>query len=244
MLAGGAAAQPYPAKPIRIIVPIPPGGAPDVTARVVGARLAEQLGQAVVIENRAGSNGNIAGELVARAAPDGYTLLLGQDTLITVNPHLYGKMPFDPLKDLVPVATLSIERVRVVGQSGSAGEDVAGIHRLCAQDLSAAALRVGRQWQPAPSRHGNVEAAGRDRAHAHSVQGRRAGDAGDGSGRHDGDVRGQLDGAADPRRQAARARCHRAAPLARISRSARDRRALSGIRSDHLARLVRARGHA
>ena len=107
MLAGGAAAQPYPAKPIRIIVPIPPGGAPDITARVVGARLAEQLGQAVVIENRAGSNGNIAGELVARAAPDGYTLLLGQDTLITVNPHLYGKMPFDPLKDLVPVATLS-----------------------------------------------------------------------------------------------------------------------------------------
>ena len=107
MVAGGAAAQPYPAKPIRIVVPIPPGGAPDVTARVVGARLAEQLGQAVVIENRAGSNGNIAGELVARAAPDGYTLLLGQDTLITVNPHLYGKMPFDPLKDLVPVATLS-----------------------------------------------------------------------------------------------------------------------------------------
>jgi tripartite-type tricarboxylate transporter receptor subunit TctC len=107
MLAGEATAQPYPAKPIRIIVPIPPGGAPDITARVVGARLAEQLGQAVVIENRAGSNGNIAGELVARAAPDGYTLLLGQDTLITVNPHLYGKMPFDPLKDLVPVATLS-----------------------------------------------------------------------------------------------------------------------------------------
>jgi tripartite-type tricarboxylate transporter receptor subunit TctC len=107
IVAGGASAQPYPAKPIRIVVPIPPGGAPDVTARVVGARLAEQLGQAVVIENRAGSNGNIAGELVARAAPDGYTLLLGQDTLITVNPHLYSKMPFDPLKDLVPVATLS-----------------------------------------------------------------------------------------------------------------------------------------
>jgi tripartite-type tricarboxylate transporter receptor subunit TctC len=107
MLAGGASAQPYPVKPIRIVVPIPPGGAPDVTARVVGARLAEQMGQAVVIENRAGSNGNIAGELVARAAPDGYTLLLGQDTLITVNPHLYSKMPFDSLKDLVPVATLS-----------------------------------------------------------------------------------------------------------------------------------------
>lgn len=107
LLTGMAYAQPYPARPIRIVVPIPPGGAPDVTARVVGARLAERLGQAVVIENRAGSNGNIAGDLVAKSAPDGYTLLLGQDTLITVNPHLYGKMPFDPLKDLVPVATLS-----------------------------------------------------------------------------------------------------------------------------------------
>jgi tripartite-type tricarboxylate transporter receptor subunit TctC len=107
LIASVAEAQPYPAKPIRIVVPIPPGGAPDVTARVVGARLAERLGQAVVIENRTGSNGNIAGDLVAKAAPDGYTLLLGQDTLITVNPHLYGKMPFDPLKDLVPVATLS-----------------------------------------------------------------------------------------------------------------------------------------
>ena len=107
LLAGVAGAQPYPSRPIRIIVPIPPGGAPDVTARVVGARLAERLGQAVVIENRTGSNGNIAGDLVAKAAPDGYTLLLGQDTLITVNPHLYSKMPFDPLKDLVPVATLS-----------------------------------------------------------------------------------------------------------------------------------------
>jgi len=107
LVASTAGAQPYPAKPIRIIVPIPPGGAPDVTARVVGARLAERLGQAVVIENRAGSNGNIAGDLVAKSAPDGYTLLLGQDTLITVNPHLYGKMPFDPLKDLVPVASLS-----------------------------------------------------------------------------------------------------------------------------------------
>ena len=106
-LAAGVAAQPYPAKPIRIIVPIPPGGAPDITARVVGARLAEQMGQGVVIENRAGSNGNIAGDLVAKAAPDGYTLLLGQDSLIAVNPHLYGKMPFDTLKDLVPVASLS-----------------------------------------------------------------------------------------------------------------------------------------
>jgi tripartite-type tricarboxylate transporter receptor subunit TctC len=106
LFAGVASAQ-YPSKPIRIIVPIPPGGAPDVAARVVGARLAQQMGQAVIIENRTGSNGNIAGDGVAKSAPDGYTLLLGQDSLITINPHIYSKMPFDTLKDLVPVASLA-----------------------------------------------------------------------------------------------------------------------------------------
>ena len=104
--AGGAAIAQYPAHPIRLIVPIPAGGAPDITARVVGQKLSELLGAPVVVENHPGSNGNIAGDLVAKSSPDGYTLLLGQDSLITINPHLYAKMPFDPLKDLVPVATL------------------------------------------------------------------------------------------------------------------------------------------
>jgi tripartite-type tricarboxylate transporter receptor subunit TctC len=97
----------YPAKPIRILVPIPPGGAPDIVARVVGQKLSELLGQAVLVENRTGSNGNIAGDLAAKSPADGYTLLLGQDSLITLNPHLYKKMPFNPLNDLVPVASLA-----------------------------------------------------------------------------------------------------------------------------------------
>jgi len=96
----------YPSRPIKLIVPIPAGGAPDIAARVIGQKLSELLGQAVVVENHAGSNGNIAGDLVAKAPPDGYTLLLGQDSLVAINPHLYAKMPFDPLKDLAPVATL------------------------------------------------------------------------------------------------------------------------------------------
>ncbi|HKE41033.1 MAG TPA: tripartite tricarboxylate transporter substrate binding protein [Casimicrobiaceae bacterium] len=103
--AGLSLAQP--SRPIRLIVPIPPGGAPDIAARVVGQKLSELLGQPVVVENHAGSNGNIAGDMVAKAAPDGYTLLLGQDSLITINPHLYAKMPFDTLKDLSPVATVA-----------------------------------------------------------------------------------------------------------------------------------------
>jgi len=105
-LAGSVAIAQYPAHPIKLIVPIPAGGAPDITARVVGQKLSELLGTAVIVENHPGSNGNIAGDLVAKSSPDGHTLLLGQDSLIAINPHLYAKMPFDPLKDLVPVATL------------------------------------------------------------------------------------------------------------------------------------------
>ncbi|MET0917207.1 MAG: tripartite tricarboxylate transporter substrate binding protein [Burkholderiales bacterium] len=105
-LASAATLAQYPSRPIKLIVPIPAGGAPDIAARVVGQKLSELLGAPVVVENHAGSNGNIAGDMVAKAAPDGYTLLLGQDSLIAINPHLYAKMPFDPLKDLTPVATL------------------------------------------------------------------------------------------------------------------------------------------
>src|SRR3972149_6350103 len=97
---------PYTARAVRLLVPNPPGGAIDITARIVGQKLAEALGQPVVVENRAGSNGNIASEMAARAAPDGYTLLLCADSQIVINPHLYSRMPLDTLKDLTPVATL------------------------------------------------------------------------------------------------------------------------------------------
>ncbi len=110
-LAGGAVAQQYPTKPIKLVVLIAPGGAPDVAARVMQGPLSERLGQPIVVENRAGSNGNIAGEHVARSAPDGYTLLFGADSLVVINPHIYAKMSFDPLKDLAPVATTVITQL-------------------------------------------------------------------------------------------------------------------------------------
>jgi len=100
-----AAAQ-YPSRPITIIVPIPPGGAPDIAARVIADKLSQNIGQPVVVENKAGANGNIANEFVARSQPDGYTLGLLADSQITVNPHLY-KMPIDTLRDLAPVATVA-----------------------------------------------------------------------------------------------------------------------------------------
>ena len=94
------------ARPITIIVPIPPGGAPDIAARVIADKLSQNIGHPVVVENKAGANGNIANEFVARAPPDGHTLGLLADSQITVNPHLY-KMPIDTLRDLAPVVTVA-----------------------------------------------------------------------------------------------------------------------------------------
>ena len=108
VLFGGAAqAQPFPNRPIRVLVTIPPGGAPDISARLLAQRLSETLGWSVVIENRPGANGNIAAEQVAKSTPDGYTLLLHADSGVTINPHVYAKLPFDPLKDLLPVASVA-----------------------------------------------------------------------------------------------------------------------------------------
>jgi tripartite-type tricarboxylate transporter receptor subunit TctC len=101
-----AAAAQFPSRQITLIVPIPPGGAPDIAARLIGQKLSESLGQPVVVENRTGANGNIASDLVAKAPPDGYTLGLLADSQITINPHLY-KMPLDTLRDLTPVATVA-----------------------------------------------------------------------------------------------------------------------------------------
>ena len=102
-----AAQAPYPNRPIKMLVGIPPGGAPDVAARLVGQYLSEALGEPVVIENRTGANGNIAAEAAAKARPDGYTLLLSADSGIVINPHVYTKMSFDPRKDLVPITSVA-----------------------------------------------------------------------------------------------------------------------------------------
>jgi tripartite-type tricarboxylate transporter receptor subunit TctC len=101
-----ASAQSYPARPIHLLLGLPPGGAADVTARLIARGLEDKLGQTVVVENKPGSGGNLVGQLVANSPPDGYTLLVGPDSLFVINPHLYASMPFDPFKSLIPVASL------------------------------------------------------------------------------------------------------------------------------------------
>jgi len=103
---GWAQTDTYPSKPVRLISPFPPGGSVDLVARLVAAKLSETLGQQVVVENRSGASGNIGTELAARAAPDGYTLLVNTTPLVS-NAFLYSKLPYDPLADFVPVMLIS-----------------------------------------------------------------------------------------------------------------------------------------
>ncbi len=102
--AGLAQAQTYPSKPIRMIVPWPPGGGVDTAARIISQPLAARLGQPIVVENKPGAAGNIGTELFTREKPDGYTLLMGSLSPNAVNPHLYTRLGFDPVKDFAPVA--------------------------------------------------------------------------------------------------------------------------------------------
>lgn len=102
-----ARADEYPTKPIRAVVPLVPGGGTDIAARVVGQKLTERWGQQVIVDHRPGAGGNIGAEIVARAVPDGHTMLITNPGPVVVNLSLMAKMPYDPVKDLVPVVMLA-----------------------------------------------------------------------------------------------------------------------------------------
>src|SRR5687768_13892471 len=115
ILAGGAAlAQPYPSKPIRFVVPFPPGGPADILARTIGQHLSETWSQQVVVDNRAGAGGNIGSDIVAKAPPDGYTLLLGFVGTHAINASLYSKMPYDNIRDFEPVSLIAMVTIILV----------------------------------------------------------------------------------------------------------------------------------
>ena len=120
---GPALAQPYPSKPVRLVVGFPPGGGTDINARLLAAKLPEFLGQPFVVENRPGAATNIATELVARSAPDGYTILVTTST-VAINPAVYPKLPFDVLRDFAPVSIFSDSPNVLVVRAALAAKDV------------------------------------------------------------------------------------------------------------------------
>jgi tripartite-type tricarboxylate transporter receptor subunit TctC len=107
LIAASAAAQSYPSKSVRVIVPFTAGGATDIVTRVVSQKLGEMWGQQLIVDNRGGAGGNIGGELAARSTPDGYTLFMTSGSIVTANQHIYKKMPFNPERDLVPITNVA-----------------------------------------------------------------------------------------------------------------------------------------
>lgn len=107
LLSPQVGAQAFPQKPIRFVVPFSPGGTTDILARLLGAKLAPALGQSVLIDNRPGAQGIVGTEIVARAAPDGYTLVMGYLGTHAINPGLYAKLSYDPIRDFAPVTLVA-----------------------------------------------------------------------------------------------------------------------------------------
>jgi len=132
-IAGSAAAQApsaagaYPTKPIRIVVPFPAGGPSDVLARLIGQKLTARWGQPVLVDNRPGANAVIAAELVAKAPPDGHTLLLTTDNALVMNQYLYTKLPYDPIRDFEPVAKIAIAPLLIMVPADGGPKDLRGL---------------------------------------------------------------------------------------------------------------------
>jgi tripartite-type tricarboxylate transporter receptor subunit TctC len=113
---GSAAAQPYPAKPIRLVVPWPAGGITDSASRMLAQSLSPRLGQPVVVENRPGANGQIGADNVAKSAPDGYSLFVASAEPLAINPHVYKSLPYDPVQDFVAIAPFAINPFSLVSR--------------------------------------------------------------------------------------------------------------------------------
>jgi tripartite-type tricarboxylate transporter receptor subunit TctC len=120
-------AQTWPTQPVKIIVNFAPGGAADQLARLISPQLQQALGQPVVVENKGGAGGNLGGDLVAKSTPDGHTLLMSSGGMVSINPHIYPKMPFNPAKDIVPVAAVARVPFYLVVRADSPFADFKGL---------------------------------------------------------------------------------------------------------------------
>ena len=133
-LAGPAAAQDYPARTVTLIVPYPPGGGVDAMARIVADKLSAALGQQVVVDNRGGGSGLIGTRVVQKAAPDGYTLLLGHTGTISINPSLYANAGYDPRKDFAPIGLIASMPVVLIAHPSFPAKSIADIIALAKKD--------------------------------------------------------------------------------------------------------------
>ena len=129
-LTGVAKAQNYPSMPVRIIVPFAPGGTADILARMVAKKLGDRFGQNFYIENRAGANGALGTEVVARAKPDGYTILMGYLGTLAISPALYDNLPFDPLRDLAPITNIASTTQAIVARKTLPAKSIAELIAL------------------------------------------------------------------------------------------------------------------
>jgi tripartite-type tricarboxylate transporter receptor subunit TctC len=125
-----AAEDQYPSKPVRIVVPFAAGGPTDIVGRIVGNKLAELLNQQFFVENRTGAGGNIGADVVAKAAPDGYTLLVATVSTHAINPGLYSKMPYDPIRDFAPIAQVGVTPTMLAVNPALPVKDVQGLIEL------------------------------------------------------------------------------------------------------------------
>ena len=141
VLAGASYAQAWPAKPIKLVVPFPPGGGTDAVARLVANKLTTQTGWTIVIDNKPGAGGNLGLDAVAKAAPDGYTIGLGQTANLAINPALYSKMPFDPLKDFAAITTVASQPVVLIVNATSPLKTLADV--VSASKAKPESLRIG-----------------------------------------------------------------------------------------------------
>lgn len=173
LIAGAAAAQSWPAKTIKIIVPYPPGGTSDILARSLGPKITEALGQTVIVENKPGATGNIGADLVAKSPPDGYTVLLADIGSLAIAPSVFPTLPFDPVKDFAPVILVAYSPHLLAAHPSVAAKDakelvalarakpnslnfavsgIGGANHLAGIDF---AMRTGIQWTYIPYKGGS-----------------------------------------------------------------------------------------
>ena len=200
----------YPNRPIKMIVPYPAGGTTDFLGRLVADQFQTGLGATVVVENKPGAATTIGAEQVARAEPDGYTLLMATSTTLAINKTLYKNLPYDPVKDFTPIALVAGVPFALIVNPSDSGQNAVRIHRLC-QIEAGTGLWLGRQRQSAPSRRRNAEGRRGDRHPPRGLPRQRAGDARRDRRAYslhgDGPAAGA---AADPRRQDQGSRRHHA----------------------------------